>query len=157
MPHADPEVRKAYAKAAHLRRYAVRRDEYREKARAKYREDPSKQRKASLKWMASNLDVVRLNAAKHRAKRDGREFNLTIEDVAIPDFCPILGIKLVPQFGRGSGVLADAPTLDRKDNTKGYIKGNVWTISGLANVMKSSASPEQLRAFANWVRKEYGE
>jgi hypothetical protein len=50
----------------------------------------------------------------------------------------------------------DSPSIDRKDNTKGYTKDNVWVISQLANQMKSNATPEQLRAFARWILSEYG-
>lgn len=156
MPYADPEAQRAYSKAAHLRRYAANRDEIRAKARAKYHADPSKQRRATIRWTAANLDVVRIHQARTRAKRRGLEFNLTIEDIKIPDTCPVLGIPLVAQIGR-AGVFDNSPTLDRKDNSKGYIKGNVWVISGLANCMKRTADADQLRAFARWVRSEYGE
>ena len=48
-----------------------------------------------------------------------------------------------------------SPSLDRIDPNKGYVKGNVQVISRLANIMKSNASPEELRAFANWVNTNY--
>ena len=151
MPYKDPEARRASARKSYARHHDLRRA----KARAAYHADPSKQRAASHKWMSNNLAAVRLQQARVRAKRRGLEFNLTLEDVSIPDTCPILGIKLVPQFGRGAGFLANAPTLDRIDNSKGYVKGNVWTISGQANVMKNSADRDQLLAFARWVLDKY--
>jgi hypothetical protein len=156
MPYADPEVRRAYSRAANLRRYAANRDEIRAKARAKYHADPSRQRKASDKWIASNLDKVRLKQAESRARRRGLEFNLTAEDIVIPDTCPVLGIPMVRQVGR-PGVFTNSPTLDRIDNSRGYVKGNVWIISGRANSMKNCADPETLRAFARWIRRAYGE
>ena len=39
----------------------------------------------------------------------------------------------------------------RIDNTKGYIKGNVWVISKKANLMKSSATLEELQTFCKNV------
>lgn len=91
--------------------------------------------------------------AKQRAKEKGIGFDLEKSDVIIPEFCPILGVKLEPHVGH-SGGRPNSPALDRIDNSKGYIKGNVVVISHLANMMKSSATKEQLVAFADWVYKE---
>jgi len=88
--------------------------------------------------------------AKNRAKERNQEFDLDRSDVVIPDTCPILGIPLKMHMGK-SGGLPDSPALDRVDNTKGYVKGNVQVISHLANCMKSSANNSELRKFAEWV------
>lgn len=92
--------------------------------------------------------------AKYRASKRGLDFDITPEDIIIPDYCPILGMKL--EVGEGAGGKSTSPSLDRIDNTKGYVKGNVQVISNLANSMKSTATPEQLRKFAEWVLKNYG-
>lgn len=47
-------------------------------------------------------------------------------------------------------------SLDRIDNTQGYIPGNVEVVSYLANMMKSSASREQLVTFAQSVLERFG-
>lgn len=95
-----------------------------------------------------------LQRAKGRAKLQGRDFNLTVEDISIPDKCPILGIPLKVNNGK-PGAYNDSPSLDRIDNNLGYVKGNVWVISQLANAMKHSATPQDLRAFATWVLSTY--
>jgi hypothetical protein len=79
------------------------------------------------------------------------DFDLTVDDVVIPDVCPLLGIKLQWR-GRNDGKThADSPSLDRKDSTKGYTKDNVWVISHRANTIKNSASPEEFeRIFTAW-------
>jgi len=96
-----------------------------------------------------------LRRAKQRAKDKGIEFNLTLDDVDIPTNCPILGIELKMHKGR-SGGNPNSPALDRVDNDKGYVKGNVMVMSHLANMMKSSATTEDLIRFANWVIETHG-
>ena len=73
--------------------------------------------------------------AKSRAKQFGWEFSITHEDFKIPEMCPIMQIPLFFSKGRQS---TNTPTLDRIDNTKGYIKGNVQVISQRANVAKGN-------------------
>jgi uncharacterized Zn finger protein (UPF0148 family) len=99
-------------------------------------------------------EVRMFRRAKSRAKERNIEFSIDKSDVIIPEFCPILGIKLEP-FAGHSGGRPNSPALDRIDNSKGYIKGNVVVISHLANMMKSSASREELLTFADWVQKAY--
>ena len=86
-----------------------------------------------------------LNRSKSRAKRKGFEHNIKLDDIIIPDNCPLLGIPLIK--GENS-VQANSPTLDRIDSSKGYVKGNVWVISYKANTIKSNATPEELLTIA---------
>lgn len=103
---------------------------------------------------SESQEVRMYRRAKTRAKTRGIEFSIDKSDVIIPEFCPILGIKLEPYVGH-SGGRPNSPALDRIDNSKGYVKGNVIVISHLANMMKSSATKEELLAFADWVQKAY--
>ena len=101
-----------------------------------------------LGFLNTPYERLILRAAKARAKRFNLEFNLVVGDIIIPTECPILKIPLVRHRGiRGN----DSPSLDRLDNSKGYIKGNVWIISNLANSMKTDASLDQLRKFGEWA------
>lgn len=88
--------------------------------------------------------------AKMRCKDNGREFNLEVSDILIPDICPVLGIKLNMNSGK-SGAYRNSPSLDRIDNSKGYTKDNIQVISQLANAMKCHATNEELHKFASWV------
>lgn len=84
--------------------------------------------------------------SKFMAKRRNIYFNLKYTDFELPEVCPILGLKLE----YGAGVNGNAPqhaTLDRIDNSKGYIPGNVMIISRLANAMKNASSFENLQNF----------
>jgi len=102
-----------------------------------------------------SVEKKMLRRAKQRAKDKGLDFDLSVEDVAIPKFCPILEIELKMHKGR-SGGNPNSPALDRIDNNKGYVKGNVMVMSHLANMMKSSATTEEMVKFAKWVIKTHG-
>lgn len=88
--------------------------------------------------------------AKQRCKKSGREFSLKVEDIVIPDVCPVLGITINVNSGR-SGAYANSPSLDRIDNSRGYTPDNIQVISQRANAMKHSASNTELHKFAEWV------
>jgi len=69
--------------------------------------------------------------------------------IEYPKVCPVLDIDL--DWGM-NGRQPNSPSLDRIDSTKGYIKGNVMLMSGLANSMKQNATVEQLKQFGRyWV------
>lgn len=88
--------------------------------------------------------------AKQRCRKSGLEFSITVDDIVIPDVCPILGIPLNMNSGR-SGAYKNSPSLDRINNNKGYTPDNIQVISQLANAMKGAASDKELIAFAKWV------
>lgn len=91
-----------------------------------------------------NIITHMLNAAKKRALKKSIEFSLTKEDIIIPDICPLLEI---PIFAGEKGNYLNTPSLDRIDNTIGYIPNNIRVISSLANTMKNCATREQLLTF----------
>jgi len=86
-------------------------------------------------------------------------YNWSLEeiDIDIPLVCPILGIPIYNEYTpKGKkGPRPNSISVDRVDNNKGYIKGNIWVISNLANTMKNKATPEQLIRFARWVLNTY--
>jgi hypothetical protein len=78
--------------------------------------------------------------AKLRAKKKGLEFNIEITDIIIPDVCPILGIPLTKENIKQCD---SSPSIDRIDNSKGYVKGNIQIISWRANNIKSNGSVDE--------------
>jgi len=85
--------------------------------------------------------------ATKRAKEQGIPCTITVEDIVIPELCPLLGIPL--ERGQGvAGAIAASPSLDRMNPELGYVPGNVAVISRKANLMKNDASSEELLAFA---------
>lgn len=124
------------------------REEKRIKANEYYWENKEcvleKQRKIRIETPQKHM----LTAAKKRAKEQGMTFDLIVEDLIVPEICPILGIPLsTGNFTKEK----QSPSLDRLDNSKGYTKENSWVISSLSNTMKSDASFEELILFAKWI------
>ena len=99
--------------------------------------------------------IKMLYAARSRAKKAEIEFNLTIEDIVIPEICPVLGIPLFARVNGGKvppTLLANSPSLDRIDNTKGYIRGNVQVISMRANNLKADGTLEEMEAIVAYMK-----
>lgn len=87
-----------------------------------------------------------LRHAKKRAEENGVPFNLTLDDIVIPEVCPIFGLTLT--FGGGEA----RPTLDRVRPELGYVPGNVLVISGRANRIKSDATLTELEKLTEYMR-----
>lgn len=94
-----------------------------------------------------------VRTASYRAPRLGVPFEITEDDVFIPEVCPVLGIPLkmndsTEPYGRPD----DMPTLDRVNPSLGYVKGNVCVISMRANRLKQDASLSELEALVAYVK-----
>lgn len=96
-----------------------------------------------------------ITKARERAKNKNLPFDIDHEYVRsiVVSHCPVFGIPLEwsVQRGKGSVQLANSPSLDRIDPTKGYVKGNVWIISSKANTFKSYATHEELKILTEAV------
>lgn len=71
--------------------------------------------------------------AKKRAKDKRLPFDITVKDITVPEFCPVLKTPM------------DVPSLDRIIPTNGYVKGNIRVISNRANMLKNNATAEEIR------------
>lgn len=100
---------------------------------------------------SSSPETLMLRSAKRRAKVQNLPFDINIEDIIIPEHCPILHIKLETSSNHAT---ANSPSLDKIIPELGYTKGNIQVISNLANTMKWDASFQNLVDFAEWVNKE---
>jgi hypothetical protein len=88
-----------------------------------------------------------LRSAAYRAKKKGLEFNLKLEDIVLPGVCPVLRLRFTVEGGRQP----TSYSLDRIDNSLGYVRGNVAVISFRANAIKGDATPEELMAVAKYA------
>lgn len=84
--------------------------------------------------------------AKKRAERFGIDFDMPLEAVVIPIFCPVLDMRLVI----GEGRLPASPSLDRIDPSKGYVFGNCRVVSDKANRLKGNLDLIALKARAEF-------
>lgn len=87
-------------------------------------------------------------AIKGRAKRKGQEFTITKNDIVIPDVCPALNIPLI----FSDECTDNSPTLDRIDNSKGYIPGNIHVISSRANRIKNDSTLDELESIVKYLK-----
>ena len=89
-----------------------------------------------------------LTGARRRARFSGFECSIKISDIHVPEYCPILGIRLVVNENFGGD---DSPTLDRVNVNKGYIKGNICVISSRANRIKNDATRGEVEAVLRYI------
>ena len=102
---------------------------------------------AKQKW--ENVPLVKriYNRAKTRAKEKGWEFTLELEDIVIPERCPVFDREFV--YGDKDW----ACSIDRIDATRGYTPDNIALISNRANMLKNNATTEELLKVVSWMNK----
>lgn len=131
MPYKDPEK-----KREHSREY--------------YEANKEKKREYNREYRDANVEMAMWHSSKKRAKKRGLPFDLTIEDIEVPEKCPILGLEL--KVGSESS-REISPSLDRIVPELGYVKGNIRVISLRANRLKSDASIEELEAILRYMKE----
>ena len=93
-------------------------------------------------------EYILCKAARKRAKDKGLDFDLTPEDIIIPQVCPYLLIPITPNAG-GKSRLPGSPSLDRLDNDRGYVVGNIIVCSWRANKLKADSDFQELQLLVN--------
>lgn len=152
--YADHEASKEYGriKAKERRATVEGRSKAREslkRSREKHKEARESKRKSER---INNPILVRLRGVKARAKRQGREFTITVDDFQqLPTLCPILGIELNYDNDKQED---SSPSFDRIDNNKGYIPGNVQIISWKANNLKKDGALEDFKLLVKWLEEQ---
>ncbi len=106
--------------------------------RRNHQQDPTTRRKALLKY------------AKVRAEEVGCPFDLTLEDIEIPQTCPVLGLAFT--FPQGK-IQDTSPTVDRLIPALGYVKNNITVICWRANLIKGNSTLEEIEAVIGWLEK----
>lgn len=89
-----------------------------------------------------------LRGIKQKAKERGLEFRITTDDFEIPEFCPVLGLRLEFATGRPKD---NSPSIDRHDSELGYVPDNIVVMSHLANRFKSNMTKEDIGKLYKYV------
>ena len=115
-------------------------------------------RKNSTRIMDQMKEALKKNPAnglfkiaKYRAARVGVPFTITVEDIKVPEFCPVLGLRL--EFG-SSKQRGTSPSIDRLVPELGYVPGNIAVISYRANRIKNDGTVEEHLKIAAWMTSQ---
>ena len=117
-------------------------------------------RKKSM--LISSVSNHLIRKYKHRAKKNGWEFNLTT------DLCYILFTSSCSYCGDPPSNCHKIPRdrsnrifkysgIDRIDSSKGYIKGNVRSCCRFCNILKSNKSEQEFKEWLKRVNRNYAD
>ena len=150
-----------------IERYARNKERERARQRAYYAENNERLRAKVREYQAGRREETKaakaawvkkdrarnplrhiLRTARARAAATGMEFSITEADLRMPECCPVFG---TPFADYDSGGRINRPSIDRIDNSLGYVPGNVRIISLRANVIKRDMTREEARLlYENW-------
>ena len=116
----------------------------------KNKEKICEQNRNDYRFVGKRYVYMMLKRAQKRAHEKNLIFDLSIDDIHIPEFCPILGVKLI--VGKTQGPDDFSPSLDRIIPENGYTKDNIKIISMRANRMKSNASIQDIENLLNYLK-----
>lgn len=140
----EREYHKLYAR----KRRVTHKSKICEQRRIKRLENKEHVNELRKQWRRRVPELSMFTNAKTRARLNNWEFDITEDDIKIPEFCPVFGIKLEVGNEQHEG----SPSIDRIDSKKGYVKGNVIVVSWKANNIKGAATPEELQKVADFYR-----
>lgn len=106
---------------------------------------PDKQKE----WRKNNRIRNLLNAIKSKCNFYNLPFNISEEDLIVPEFCPVLGIPLIWTDKKSD----NTPSVDRLIPVLGYTKGNICIISSRANLLKNNATIEEIEKILQYMKK----
>lgn len=111
-----------------------------------------RQRQRRIETRKADVRVYMLSAARERAKKRGLPYDLTIDDIIVPERCPVFPWLVLEVASGKQGGLPNSPALDRFVPSLGYVRGNVQVISNRANSLKGDGSLEEHEALVSWMR-----
>jgi hypothetical protein len=92
--------------------------------------------------------------ARNRAKKLDVPFTIKFSDLTWPTHCPVFDTKLNYAIPNRRKLNASAqPSLDRFNNKRWYVKGNVRVVSMKANTHKGNLSAAELRSLVRYAEQ----
>jgi len=142
------KVNKQYYKE-YNKNYAIEnREAIRNNQRKRYKENPIKTTAYKKEYYIKNREYLLFLKAKNRARKYSRDFNIELSDIILTASCPVL---LTPYDLTGKNRWL-SPSLDRIDNSKGYVKGNIIVISYRANSLKKDGTLEEFEKILSFLK-----
>jgi hypothetical protein len=93
-------------------------------------------------WWRKRIPMMLCNA-RIRANSKRIPFELTKNDIVVPDICPVFGVPFSRKSdGYFSGSMS--PSIDRIDNARGYTCDNIIVVSCRANSIKGDATVDEM-------------
>ena len=108
-------------------------------------------------WLYKNINALlykKMHQARYNAKKRGKEFNLTIEDLISlaklqHNICAVSKVKMAHcRHNKWANV-----SIDRIDNNKGYTPDNIRLVCSAVNSMRNRMSDEELFWWAKQISK----
>lgn len=128
---------------------AVHREEYREWERENYKKRSEERRSQAKSWREKRHGTIKMMhlAARLRARKKQISYELSPEfiDVILSsqgDKCVLTGLDFVYESDSEYKVRPFAPSLDRKDTSKGYSLDNIQIVCIIANKARNEYSME---------------
>jgi len=141
LPHKSLQSIRVRRRKLNLSSFRLKRGEYKAMS-------PEEQKKRAFFLNAErrkNQQQALFDGIQARSKRLNIPFNIEVEDIVIPDKCPIFGI---PLYKVGKKPTDNSPSVDRIIPELGYVKGNILVMSMKANRLKNNATLEELKILA---------
>lgn len=156
------DERKREAKReANRRYYEANRDGELERMRDWKGRNPEKATAASRRWQEANPERTLLNQCKCNARQRGLAFDITLPQLMAmlePMACSATGLPLTFERRKGDKYTRSPwyPSIDRIDNSHGYVPGNVRVVCSLFNFMRSNHQDEDVLAVARALVARHG-
>lgn len=155
------EERRQSKRDANKRHYEANREEQLERMRTWKERNPEKAIAATRKWQEANPVRTLFTQCKCNARQRKLPFELTIQMVEelLKDMtCSATSLPLTFDSIDGERYARRPwfPSLDRLDNSKGYVPGNVRVVCSLYNFMRSNHADEDVLTVARALVARHG-